>query len=100
MNRGCPTLATSLYLWLGWETMNTHLRAFHPEPAYEPGCPTLATPLYLWLGWETMNTHLRAFHPEPAYEPRVPHPRHVFVFVARVGCNNARLHCLRKSPRC
>jgi hypothetical protein len=119
---GCPTLAASLFLRLGWDATQSPL--FQPpcpvfatsfrreggKPQMPPhrlgcpmGCPTLAASLFLRLGWDAMQhpvptsvPRLRDFFPSRrrettnAHSPSgVPHPRRVFVLAARVGCDAA-----------
>ncbi len=51
-NAGCPTLAASLFLRLGWDAKKLdHFSLLHPNGA-SAGCPTLAASLFLRLGWD------------------------------------------------
>jgi hypothetical protein len=75
---GCPTLATFLFLWLGWDRTDPSIRAvilsgdreaigvegsavafraFNPR---RERCPTLAVFLFLRLGWDRTNPSIRA----------------------------------------
>ena len=55
-NAGCPILAAYLFLRLGWD-------ATIPDPRFlsrtNAGCPTLAASLFLRLGWDATNPNPR-----------------------------------------
>src|SRR6266700_1455983 len=90
-NRGCPTLATSLFLSLGWDRASAPGLAFafafspHPKRSVIPSEAPFS-------GAEGPAFALVLFSPN--HKRRVPHPRDVFVFVARVGGAERLRSCL------
>jgi hypothetical protein len=85
---GCPALATSLFLWLGRDTTNPQPGGYIQIPSaekmgdHDAGRPVHSAFFAEWVGYHDCSTI------DPAINARnvwVPHPRHVFVFVARVG---------------
>jgi hypothetical protein len=79
---GCPTLATSLFLSLGWET--TTLNQPLNRSTTNHGCPISPDGLSV----------RRCGKPRPP----LSHPCDVFVFIARVGHHNPQPNHERNTP--